>query len=59
MILGKWRRIVGILILLISLAILAWGFWPYASVTRSVPIQPADLQLPTPESFIWLALHTV
>jgi hypothetical protein len=54
MIPAKWRRILGLLILLISLAILIWGVWPYADQTRSVPIQPGDMQLPTPESLLWL-----
>jgi TRAP-type C4-dicarboxylate transport system permease small subunit len=55
----KWRRIVGMIILLVSLAILIWGIWPYADLTRSTPIQPAQMQLPTPESFLWLAVNVV
>lgn len=48
----KVRRILGILILLISLTILLWGIWPYEELTRVLPIQPADIQLPTPESLL-------
>ena len=52
----RWRFIVGMIILLVSLAILIWGIWPAADLTRSTPIQPGQMQLPTPESFLWMAL---
>ena len=55
----KFRRILGILILLLSLAILIWGIWPYADLTRSTIIQPGDMQLPTPESFMWMAQYVI
>lgn len=51
----RWRQVLGLIVLLVSLAILIWGFWPYADQTRVMPIQPADMLLPTPESFLWLA----
>lgn len=47
------RRIVGIIILLLSLALLIWGFWPLAQVTRVIPVPPSDMQLPTPQSLWW------
>jgi hypothetical protein len=49
----------GLIILLISLAVLIWGLWPYAYQTRIEPIRPGDMQLPTPESFLWLAVSLI
>ena len=48
----KARRILGILILVIALAILLWGIWPFEEATRTVPIPPHNLGLPTPEGFL-------
>lgn len=48
----KLRIILGILILAISLSLLVWGFLPARRETRVQPIPPAELQLPTPASFI-------
>jgi hypothetical protein len=45
------RIILGILILVISLSLLVWGFLPARRETRIQPIPPAELQLPTPASF--------
>lgn len=42
------RRVIGLLILLISLTILAWGLWPLGEATRSIRILPTQMQLPTP-----------
>ena len=47
------RRIVGIVILLISLALLIWGFWPLAQASRIIPVPPSEMQLPTPQSLWW------
>ncbi|HLF74342.1 MAG TPA: hypothetical protein VI524_08355 [Anaerolineales bacterium] len=46
------RIILGIVILVISLAILVWGFSPARREIRTKPIPPAELQLPTPASFL-------
>jgi hypothetical protein len=46
------RRILGILILLISLIILIWGLWPFAVQVRSLPVSPTEMQLPAPGSLI-------
>ena len=48
----KIRIVLGILILAISLSLLVWGFLPARRETRIQPIPPAELQLPTPASFI-------
>jgi hypothetical protein len=52
----RWLHVIGFVILLLSLAILIWGLWPFADLTRSTPVRPGDMQLPTPESFFWMAL---
>jgi hypothetical protein len=46
------RIILGLLILAISLSLLLWGFLPARRETRLQPIPPAELQLPTPVSFL-------
>jgi hypothetical protein len=47
------RRILGIIILLVSLALLIWGLWPLASASRLIPVPPSEMQLPTPQSLWW------
>lgn len=47
----RLRIILGLLILLVSLSLLIWGLLPARRETRIQPIPPAELQLPTPESF--------
>lgn len=46
------RRILGLLILLVSLILLIWGLWPFQAISQSIPLQPVDLQLPMPDSFL-------
>lgn len=46
------RRILGLLILLVSLILLIWGLWPFQTISQSIPLQPVDLQLPMPDSFL-------
>lgn len=45
------RIVLGLLILAVSISLLMWGFMPARRETRVQPIPPAELQLPTPESF--------
>lgn len=54
----RTRRIIGILILLISLVILIWGIWPFGHLTQTSPLAPGDLLLPTPASLapIWVLI---
>ena len=47
----KLRILLGLLILFVSVSLLIWGFLPARRETRVQPIPPAELQLPTPESF--------
>jgi hypothetical protein len=49
----RTRRILGLILLLISLAVLLWGLWPMVETTRVLPVNPADMQLPTPEGYLW------
>jgi hypothetical protein len=46
----KIRVVLGMIIVIISLALLIWGFWPRRHEVRTQPISPTDLQLPTPAS---------
>jgi hypothetical protein len=48
----RTRRIIGILILLISLALLCWGIWPFGKLTQSIQLSPSDMQLPLPGSLV-------
>ena len=44
------RIFLGIVIVILSIALLAWGFLPSRREIRTQPIPPAELQLPTPVS---------
>jgi len=46
----KVRLLLAILILAVSLALLVWGLWPALTETRIVPVDPGQMQLPTPVS---------
>jgi len=46
------RIVLGVIILTASLALLIWAYKPLKRETRIQPISPADLQLPTPVSFL-------
>jgi len=43
-----FRRLLAALILILSLLLLAWGLWPSGSLAQSLPMQPAEMQIPTP-----------
>ncbi|MBN1450129.1 MAG: hypothetical protein JW963_03865 [Anaerolineales bacterium] len=47
----KIRLVLAILILTLSLALLVWGLWPNLVETRILPVDPGQMQLPTPVSF--------
>lgn len=47
----RFRIIVGIAILILSIGLLVWGFLPARREVRTQPISPTELQLPTPASF--------
>jgi len=46
------RIIVGILILTVSIALLIWAYKPLERETRTQPLNPSELQLPTPISLL-------
>lgn len=46
----RLRVLLGILILALSLTLLVWGLVPLDRITRTEPVSPSDLQLPTPTS---------
>jgi hypothetical protein len=43
--------LLAILVLTVSLALLVWGLWPNPEETRIVPVEPSQMQLPTPASY--------
>jgi hypothetical protein len=44
------RITLGVMILILSLALLIWGLLPARHEIRTQPISPTELQLPTPIS---------
>ena len=46
------RILIGLVILVLSISLLIWGFAPTRREIRTQPIAPSELQLPTPESFL-------
>ena len=55
----KIRLLLAILILTASLALLVWGLWPNLMETRIVPVEPSQMQLPTPVSYFIEMLDNV
>ena len=49
-------RILGLVLLLVSLILLCWGFWPLGDTRQVLPVPPSDLQLPTPQGGLWLGI---
>ena len=51
------RLILTVMVTIASLALLAWGLWPHDRTVRRQFIQPTEMQLPAPGSFVpfpWL-----
>jgi hypothetical protein len=46
------RRLIVIIIFLLSLSILVWSIWPFEETTQVLPISPEDMQLPTPGIYL-------
>lgn len=53
------RRVVVILVLILSVILLAWGLWPLEEVRVILPISPLEMQLPTPEGYIPVLIRIV
>jgi hypothetical protein len=47
----RLRFLFAVLLLVFSLAALAWSFLPGARIVRRQKIQPTEMQLPTPSGF--------
>ncbi len=47
----KLRLFIAVIVLVLSLALLAWGLWPAARERHSLSVPPAEMSLPTPASF--------
>ena len=47
----KIRILLGVLILVISISLLIWGFAPVRRETHIQDLSPAEMELPTPSSF--------
>lgn len=52
----KLRIAVGLVVLVLSLALLAWGLWPAARERHTLSVPPAEMTLPTPSSYVPWAL---
>jgi hypothetical protein len=48
----KLRIALGLALLVVSLALLAWGLWPAAYEHHTLKIPPAEMTLPTPSSSV-------
>lgn len=46
------RIVIGVIILAISIALLVWSFRPLDREVLTQPINPSDMQLPTPTSLL-------
>lgn len=49
---GKLRLAIGLVLLVASLALLAWGLWPSARERHTLTVAPTEMSLPTPSSFV-------
>ena len=50
------RVVLGIIVVIISIALLIWGFLPARHEVRTQPISPTELQLPIPASLLIQAI---
>ena len=48
----KLRIAVGLVLLALSIALLAWGLWPSVRERHSLDVPPAEMTLPTPSSYV-------
>jgi hypothetical protein len=47
----KLRIFLGLIVLAVSMTLLAWSLWPAEYETRILPVDPGQMQLPTPVSY--------
>jgi hypothetical protein len=50
---SRVRLVSAVVLLLISLTLLAWGFLPGVRTIRRQKIQPTEMQLPTPVGYLF------
>jgi hypothetical protein len=50
------RIVLGLIIVIVSVALLIWGLLPARREVRTQPISPTELQLPTPASLYFQPL---
>ena len=48
----NWRTAAALVILAVSAALLLWGFWPLPKETLILPVEPSNMILPAPSSFL-------
>ena len=48
----RFRFSLALVLLIVSLSLLIWGFWPTKRETHIQPISPTEMTLPTSQSFI-------
>lgn len=48
---SRLRLVFALVMLVVSLAALAWSFLPGARIVRRQKIQPTEMQLPTPSGY--------
>jgi len=48
----KARLTLALVLLVLSLAMLAWGLWPSVRELRILRVPPSEMTLPTPSSFV-------
>jgi hypothetical protein len=47
----RFRLVFAVILLVASLTLLVWGYWPVEREVRSRPVSPSEMRLPTPEAF--------
>lgn len=53
----RLRLTLAVIFTVVSLSLLVWGLWPHDRTVRRQFIQPTEMQLPAPGSFVpftWL-----
>ncbi|MCX7753741.1 MAG: hypothetical protein N2117_00660 [Anaerolineales bacterium] len=48
----RLRYLLAIVLLVSSLTLLAWAFWPGERIVQRRLIEPVEMQLPTPGGFV-------
>jgi hypothetical protein len=49
---SRRRAALALIVLALSLSLLVWGLWPASRERRVLPVEPSNLTLPTPSSFL-------